>query len=143
MPGRTEETARVLRGIASTAALAIVFTSTSLEVARIAANLAEEPRVRAAAVSIWWGIFAVLMIAAGFWRRITPARHVGLGLLAIAMGKAVILDLQGVPQLWRIASFIGLGLLMLGVAVVYSRVSVIWSERKQEEDASANAALPG
>jgi uncharacterized membrane protein len=132
----------MVRGVAILAALALVFTSTSLEVARIAANLAEEPRVHAAAVSIWWGIFAVLMIAAGFWRRITPARHAGLGLLAVAMGKAVIMDLQGVPQLWRIASFIGLGLLMLGVAVVYSKVSVIWNERQQEE-ASANAALPG
>jgi Predicted membrane protein (DUF2339) len=143
MPGRTVETDRVVRTVGGIAALAIVFTSTSLEVARIAASLAEEPRVRAAAVSIWWGIFAVLMIAAGFWRRITPSRHVGLGLLAIAMGKAVIVDLQGVPQLWRIASFIGLGLLMLGVAVVYSKVSILWNERQQEEQASANAALPG
>ena len=131
----------MIRGLAVMAALAIVFASTSLEVARTAASLAEEPRVRAAAVSIWWGIFAVLMIAAGFWRRITPARHVGLVLLAVAMAKAVVVDLRGVPQLWRIGSFIGLGLLMLGVAVVYSRVSVIWSERRREQD--AGAVLPG
>ena len=62
----------------------------------------------------------------------------GLGLMAVAMGKAVILDLQGVPQIWRIASFIGLGLLMLGVAVAYSKVSAIWDDKEE-----AMRPLPG
>src|SRR5882724_10393341 len=134
MPGRTDENQRTVKALAGLAAIALIFTSTSLEVARIAASLADEPRVRAAAVSIWWGIFAVLLVGEGFWRRFTPARHAGLALLAVAMGKALILDLQGVPQIWRIASFIGLGLLMLGVAVVYSKVSVIWNDKLAAEE---------
>jgi hypothetical protein len=141
MEGRNEELCRTMQVLTGLAAALLIFTSTSLEVARIAASLADEPRVRAAAVSIWWGIFAVLLIAAGFWRRSTPSRHAGLGLLAVAMGKAVILDLQGVPQLWRIASFIGLGLLMLGVAVVYSKVSVIWNERIAAEPEAARGPV--
>jgi hypothetical protein len=138
-PGRAEDTGHAMTILGSLAALAIVFASTSLEVARIAMNLANEPQVRSAAVSIWWGIFGVMLIAAGFWRRVTPARHTGLGLMAVAMAKAVIVDLAGVPQLWRIASFIGLGLLMLGVAVVYSRVSVIWNERLEASEREEHA----
>ena len=30
------------------------------------------PQVRGAAVSIWWGIFAVLLITVGFWKRVSP-----------------------------------------------------------------------
>jgi uncharacterized membrane protein len=133
MPNRPAETTKLLHALTGLLALALVFTSTSLEVARVAASLAAEDQVRAAAVSIWWGIFAVILITAGFWRRITPARHVGLGLLAVAMIKAMILDLQGVPQIWRIASFIGLGLLMLGVAVAYSKVSALWNDKLADE----------
>ena len=63
----------------------------------------------------------------------------------------MIVDLQGVPQLWRIVSFIGLGLLMLGVAVAYSRVSALWhdklaledrAERNQADPPSAGTSLP-
>ncbi len=141
VPGREEHHQRLLRALGGAAFLALVFTSTSLEVARIAATIAHEPQVRGAAVSIWWGIFAVLLITVGFWKRVSPARHVGLGLLAIALGKAMIVDLQGVPQLWRIVSFIGLGLLMLGVAVAYSRVSALWHDKLALEDRAD--ALPG
>jgi uncharacterized membrane protein len=56
----------------------------------------------------------------------------------------VIVDLQGVPQIWRIASFIGLGLLMLGVAVAYSKVSAIWNDKLEAGEAKTPAeALPG
>jgi hypothetical protein len=35
----------------------------------------------------------------------------------------VLFDLGGVPQVWRIASFLMLGLLMLGIAMGYSRIA--------------------
>lgn len=104
-------------------AVGLLFVSTSLEVARIAGVLSSEPTARRAAVSIWWGLVAVGLIVWGFRRVAPPARHIGLALMVIATGKAAIFDLALVPQVWRVASFIGLGLLMLGVAVGYARIS--------------------
>ena len=40
-----------------------------------------------------------------------------------ATAKAAVFDLASVPQVWRVASFVGLGLLMLGVAVGYAKVA--------------------
>ena len=116
------------------AATVLAFAATSLEVARIAGSLAADPTVRGAAVSIWWGAFAFVLIAAGFLRHSPPARRTGLALLAVAMLKAIIFDLDGVPAIWRIASFIGLGLMMLAVAVVYSKMSSVWAKRSPDRD---------
>ena len=102
---------------------AVAFAATSIEVARCAALLADDDTARRAAVSIWWGLWGVSLVVGGFWRRAPGVRYVGLALMAIAAAKAVLLDLAGVPPLWRVASFVGLGALMLGVAVLYGRVS--------------------
>jgi len=105
------------------AALALMFVSSSLELARVAGNLASDPTVRKAAVSIWWGVYAVALILGGFARRVAPARHIGLALLATATIKTLAYDLSNVQGIWRVASVIGLGLLMLGVAVGYAKAA--------------------
>jgi Predicted membrane protein (DUF2339) len=105
------------------AAGALLFVSTSLEVARVAGLATADPTVRRAAVSIWWGLLAVALIAGGFIRPHPYVRYAGLALLAVATLKAVILDLAQVPAAWRIVSFVGLGLLMLGVAAGYSGIA--------------------
>ncbi len=71
-------------------------------------------------------------IVLGFWRRVPEIRYVGLTLLAIAAGKAVVYDLAEAPQAWRVASFVGLGVLMLMVAVGYSKVSARLAEAKPD-----------
>jgi uncharacterized membrane protein len=109
--------------VLTTAAVVLVFIATSLEIARTAGILADDTTVRKAAVSIWWGFFGAALIASGFRRRITLARHTGLALIAIATAKAVFIDLADVPQIWRVVSFLGLGLLMLAVAVAYARLT--------------------
>ena len=104
-------------------AVALIFATTSLEVARIATPLTDEQSAQRAAVSIWWGIFAVIMLATGLLRHRPIVRRFGLGLLAVATLKAVLFDLVGVPAGWRVASFLTLGVLMLGVGIVYARLT--------------------
>lgn len=62
---------------------------------------------------------ATSLLAFWFRAKIPAVRHAGLGLLLTATGKAAPFDLANAPQEWRVAGFIGLDLLMLGVAVVY------------------------
>ncbi len=102
---------------------AMVFGSTSYEVARIARQLLHDPAARGAAVSVWWGLFALALLAVGFRRQVPAARRTGLVLVGIAAAKALIFDTATVTTGWRALSVLGLGLMMLGVGVVYARLS--------------------
>lgn len=103
---------------------ALLFAATSLEVGRAASIVFAGDRTSAAAVlSIWWGLYGVAALALGFARRAAPLRFVGLGLIGLGAVKAVVFDLAQVSQGWRVASFIGLGLLMIGVAVGYAMLA--------------------
>jgi uncharacterized membrane protein len=101
----------------------LVFSATTLEVGRITQHSSVDETSRRAAISIWWGVFAIGLLAAGFRRKIPIVRHTGLALLAIATSKAAIFDLADVPPAWRAASFLALGLMMLAVGLVYAKVS--------------------
>jgi uncharacterized membrane protein len=119
-------------GMAATG-VGLFFAATSFEVARVASSFAADAAVRGSAVSIYWGVFAVALIGAGFVARIAWVRYAGLALIAVASVKAVVFDLGSVPQGWRIASFIGLGVLMLGVHFTYSRLSERLLGKREEE----------
>lgn len=126
------------------AAGVVAFGATSIEVARSASLLAADETARRAAISIWWGLWGVSLIVGGFAGRCAQVRYVGLAVLGVAALKAVVLDLAGVPPVWRVASFVGLGVLMLGVAVLYGRVSdVIGSKRPKNSDSEASVAASG
>lgn len=75
------------------------------------------------AVSVWWAVVAVGALAGGFkWSR-AGLRYAGLALLGVAGAKVVIYDLAAVSAVWRIASFLLVGLLMMGVAFAYGKMA--------------------
>lgn len=104
-------------------AIALFFVASSFEVARGATEWAAQERARQAVLSIYWGLFAVALLVAGFLRGKPVVRYAGLGLMGVAAVKAVLVDLSAAPPAWRIASFMGLGLLMVGVALAYARIT--------------------
>jgi len=126
-----DKTANRVRAIGWAAFVVMLFGATSLEIGRSSEFAFSDAAMQRAAVSMWWGIFGFSMIALGFWLRrggavvrgIPVVRHVGLVLLFVATVKAVTFDLASVPPLGRALSFIGLGLLMLAVAVTYGKMS--------------------
>ena len=73
-------------------------------------------------LSILWGVYAAVMLSIGFWRRARPVRLAALGLFAVTALKLVLVDLAGIRQIYRILSFLVLGLLMIGVSYLYHRV---------------------
>ena len=107
--------------IAAGIATVLVFVTSSLEVEKLAADLSTAQSGVRAAVSIWWGLFAIGLLVLGFVRDNALLRYAGLSLLALAAAKAVIYDLASVSALWRAMSFLTLGLLMMGVGGGYAR----------------------
>jgi len=110
-------------------AVVLMLTATSFEIARLANAWTSDPTVQSAAVSIWWGVVAAVLLFIGFRYKFRVPRSAGLGLLGVATVKAVVVDLADVPPIWRVASVLCLGLLMLGVAVVYAKASDTFLER--------------
>jgi len=75
----------------------------------------------AAAVSIWWGLFGAGLVVLGFAIHTAFVRHAGLALLGLTALKFLLLDLRGADSLWRVAAMVIVGLLFVGVSVLYVR----------------------
>ncbi len=107
----------------------VLWIASSMEAGRIGEIVSSDRTVQRAAVSVWWGIFGLGLITAGFvWptadkRGVPAARRAGLALVAVGVLKMLIWDLISVPQGARVISFIGLGLLMMAVTVVYAKLT--------------------
>ncbi|MFK7960834.1 MAG: DUF2339 domain-containing protein [Phycisphaerales bacterium] len=97
--------------------------------------LADDPKLRLASFSVWWGLYAIGLIAAGFARRSSLARFAGLGLLAFTAIKVVAVDMAGIDNIWRVVSSAAIGLLLLATSVVYARFG---ASVKAEQDEHAS-----
>lgn len=102
----------------------VAFISTNLEVSRAATLVTNDPSVRGAAISVYWALAGLALVVFGFARRLAPVRHVGLCLMGLATAKVLVFDLSGVGQVWRVVSTVGVGLLLIAVAMVYSKIAV-------------------
>ena len=76
-------------------------------------------------ISIVWSVYAVACVAAGFAARAAGLRYFGLALFALTVGKVMVVDLKSLETGYRILSFLGLGLLLLGTSVLYGKLSPI------------------
>ncbi|MGQ0626626.1 MAG: DUF2339 domain-containing protein [Phycisphaerales bacterium] len=111
----------------------LLFAATSLEAIRGARALVEDQTAEAGALSTWWAIFATALVVVGFAYRAPWSRYVGLGLLSLTALKILVLDMANVQPLWRILSVAITGVLMLGVAVLYSKLTAAESRNPRDE----------
>jgi uncharacterized membrane protein len=72
-------------------------------------------------ISIAWTIYAVALIAVGVWRDSALIRWQALALFALVIFKAFFFDLSLLALGYRIASFMVLGLMLLGASFLYQR----------------------
>jgi uncharacterized membrane protein len=72
--------------------------------------------------TLGWGVAAFGLFALGFAVRERWYRFVGLGVLAFTLGRLLLVDLAGLPPDQRILTFILLGVMLLAVSYVYTRL---------------------
>lgn len=75
------------------------------------------------ALSGFWGALGFAAIVAGLLRGKRVLRLGGLGVLMLAVGKVFLVDLAKLESIWRVGSFLAVGLLLLAGAFAYQRVS--------------------
>lgn len=66
-----------------------------------------------AALSLFWTVLALLLMATAARRSLRTLWMVGAGLMAVVVAKLFLVDLERVGSVARIVSFLGVGLLML------------------------------
>lgn len=72
-------------------------------------------------ISLAWTIYAVVLIGIGVWRESSLIRWQALALFAMVILKAFLFDLSLLTLGYRIASFMVLGLMLLGASFLYQR----------------------
>jgi uncharacterized membrane protein len=72
-------------------------------------------------LSCLWAVYSLALICIGMAKRISFLRIVGLLLFALTILKVFFFDLSSLQQLYRIISFIVLGIVLLGVSYLYHR----------------------
>jgi uncharacterized membrane protein len=72
-----------------------------------------------------WLLYSVSLMVAGLWRRAQGLRIMAIVLFGITILKIFIYDLSFLETLYRIFSFVGLGVILLGVSYLYQRYKAI------------------
>jgi uncharacterized membrane protein len=98
-----------------------VYLASCLVVDLAGAHAGHTTQTSQLALSGFWAALGFAAILAGLMRDRRALRLGGLGLLMLAVGKVFLVDLAQLESIWRVASFLALGLLLLAGAFAYQR----------------------
>jgi len=73
------------------------------------------------AYSAVWILFALAILAAGIRRKSVALRYASLAVLIVTVAKVFLYDMSDLTGLFRVASFLGLGLTLIGIGRVYQK----------------------
>ncbi|MBX9701121.1 MAG: DUF2339 domain-containing protein, partial [Acetobacteraceae bacterium] len=111
-------------------ALAMLFGWVTLEVrhhfqpAAMLLDLAPPEGAELYAYSLAWLGLGAALLAVGVQRGVKALRLAALALIALTVLKAFLVDMGGLGGLWRVLSFLGLGLALIALGWVYRRFVV-------------------
>ncbi len=91
----------------------------------VAARIIQLKNLQQLALSGVWLFYSVLLMVTGIWRRLQGLRIIAIALFGITILKIFIYDLSFLERLYRIFSFIGLGVILLAVSYLYQRYKAV------------------
>ncbi|MEE8536185.1 MAG: DUF2339 domain-containing protein, partial [Kiloniellales bacterium] len=119
------EVSRLPSGLFAGLGFVLVFTYLSLEVRRAfqgpVLSLFHQSDAEFYAYSLAWLVYAGVLLALGIYRRESALRYAFLVVLLITVVKVFIFDMADSTGLYRVASFLGLGLSLVGIGYLYQR----------------------
>jgi hypothetical protein len=98
-----------------------VYLASGLVVDLAGASAGHSTQTSQLALSGFWGALGFAAILVGLIRRKRTLRLGGLAVLALAVGKVFLVDLAQLESIWRVGSFLAIGLLLLAGAFAYQR----------------------
>ena len=76
---------------------------------------------RQVALSVTWGLFALVLIVVGLWKRYAPIRYFAILVFTVTIAKVFFVDLANLDKVYRVISIIGLGVILLVTSYLYQR----------------------
>ena len=104
------------------------------------ANEVDAWYARQATLSVGYALYALALLAVGIVRRRALLRWLALGILVSTIVKVFAYDLSKVEAIWRILSFLGLGLLLLAGSLLYHKYRRVLFGNPDEEPAKKEAS---
>ena len=77
-----------------------------------------------------WIVYGAMLMVIGFWKRSAFMRWQALVLIAVTIGKVFLYDSRELEQVYRILSFIALGVVLMAISYAYHRDWLKLSPRK-------------
>jgi uncharacterized membrane protein len=91
--------------------------------------------------SVVWLAFGVVLLLAGLALRSQPARLASAAIVALTVGKVFLIDMADLAGVYRALSFIGLGLVLVGIGWLYQRL--LFPQRAPAASSPAGAPPTG
>jgi len=115
-----------LANLAGGASLVLLFTWVSLEVRHIfqgdMLSLAKDTGdAEWYSYSVAWLLYGAALLALGIWRGAKALRYGALAIILIAVAKVFLLDMSALTGIFRVLSFLGLGLALVAIGFCYQR----------------------
>ncbi|RAI39354.1 DUF2339 domain-containing protein, partial [Rhodoplanes roseus] len=114
------------RAVAATAAVGLAMLWLSLEIRRAyhgaVLTIGPTTDVEQYTYSAAWLGFGVALLLAGILLRSQPARLASAAVVTLTIGKVFLYDMAGLTGIFRALSFIGLGLVLVGIGLLYQRL---------------------
>ena len=95
---------------------------------------------RQATLSVGYALYALALLAVGMVRRRALLRWLALAILVGTIAKVFVYDLSKVEAIWRILSFLGLGLLLLAGSLLYHKYRRVLFGNPADEPAKKEAS---
>jgi uncharacterized membrane protein len=102
--------------------VALVYAASLTIVDVLQGDATEQSQTAQVALSAFWGIVGLAAIVAGLITDARALRYGGLALLGLGVAKVFAYDLAELEQIYRVLSFIAVGVVMLVGAYAYQRV---------------------
>jgi uncharacterized membrane protein len=71
--------------------------------------------------SLVWLVYAIVLLVLGIVLARSMLRYASLAVLVVTALKVFLIDMSGLTDLYRVASFLGLGLSLVGIGFIYQR----------------------
>jgi uncharacterized membrane protein len=90
--------------------------------------------------SVVWLAYGVALLLFGIWQRSQPSRLASAAVTLLTVGKVFVVDMSDLTGVYRALSFIGLGLVLVGIGWLYQRL--LFPPRAKPSSAPGPAAAP-
>ena len=84
--------------------------------------------------TISWALFALVLLVAGIWKKISATRYAAMGLLCVTLLKLFFHDLAQLGQLYRIGAFVGVAVIAMLASLAYQKFFAAGGKESETKD---------